>query len=656
MSRTTRAALLLLACASAAPGGDDFAARLRDDPAFEPVRALPAERWDTWIYMPWRYRWEIGTGDAGGRFCRDYGINGGFTDHGEGPFAWLERWELRFYNDHTAGKGSLFLKDPDPRAATRPVPLDRFLLSSLKQLASKRVERLRGEPGIVAYALDDEISTGILLRPVLWRLHDAAPAPPRHLPSLDAPIGRIDLSPVLDFMQSQDSEWAGFLGALVEECNRVDPRTPCGFVGAQAPNLFGGYDYAKLMRKVQFLEVYDQGSAPAIARSFARGIPIVSTHFQGDDSWKAWYGFAQGQRGMIGWVEGWFENGKPKPWLDAFAPTLRELSQVQGPKLHGARRIHDGVAIYYSHPSIQVSWLLDAEPHGKTWPNRNGDARLGTSHLVRKAWEFLLADAGLQSEFLSYERVARNGVPAEFRAVILPACFALSDAEAQKLAEFAARGGVVVADFMCGLFDERGRGRTKGALDDLFGVRHDGSETRAEFFGGRLFVESDQEKGYGSGSFRQLLDTAPCRTRDGFAIAERRLPPEGKGRYLNLSPQRYLQFREEGRAEASHVARFVAPLGIEPWVLPEGPTGRPRNVEVTYFAKGERTYLFVVANPPLQRDGTRRPSRAPIRFDLRFAAAVRDVVDERTGAKLGDGDRFPVEFDPKGALLLSLRR
>ena len=29
-------------------------------------------RWDTWLYMPWRYQWSIGTGDAGGQFCREF--------------------------------------------------------------------------------------------------------------------------------------------------------------------------------------------------------------------------------------------------------------------------------------------------------------------------------------------------------------------------------------------------------------------------------------------------------------------------------------------------------------------------------------------------------------------------------------------------------
>jgi len=39
----------------------------------------------------------------------------------------------------------------------------------------------------------------------------------------------------------------------VEHSNTLDPETPCGIVGGQAPNAFGGFDYAKLTRKVQFI-------------------------------------------------------------------------------------------------------------------------------------------------------------------------------------------------------------------------------------------------------------------------------------------------------------------------------------------------------------------------------------------------------------------
>lgn len=688
--------------APARESGDSYLEYVRNAPEFKPVRqdAELSRRWDTWIYMPWRYRWTIGTGEEGGRFAREHGINGGMTDHGQGPLEWLERWNLRFYNDHTAGKGALYLNPGslgqdlrNPRAV-RPRPVDAALLDELGALVTKNIRHLKKSPVRVAYALDDEISWSSFVRPIPWRIHtdDAAYArwlkqyyggaapeprfvgPDDVFPQLDRPLKEIDLSPFLDRMTWNDSVWANFLGALVERANREDPETPCGFVGGQAPNLWGGYDYAKLMKKVQFLEAYDLGSAQEIARSFNPGnaLPVVTTHFHddrrgpGNDSWLAWHWLAHGNRGMIGWVgDPWFEGNRPRPWLARFAPTLKELGGIQGPKTVGARWLHDGIAIYYSHPSIQVSWLLDAEAHGRTWPNRNNDHRLGTSHLVRKAWEEMLADAGLQYDFLAYDQVVVHGVPAGYRVLILPATYALSDIEARRIAEFAERGGTVIADFACGLFDPHGRGRARGALDALFGVAHDGTETRSDFFGGRLWVETDQDKGFDYRRFRDLFETVQPRLHQGFAVAERKLPvggsarPAGRGRavYLNLSPQRYLMLRQEGAATAEARRPFIESLGVSPWITAKA-AGRPLPLEVTYWSKGERTLVFVLQNVPISGGaagggGAEGLVEAKVPVEVRLTGPVTGVRDERTGRKLPDGDRFTFELDTTQAVFWS---
>jgi hypothetical protein len=673
-------------------------------PEFRPVRSVPDTRWDTWLYMPWRYRWTIGTGDEGGALCRRLGINGGVSDHGQGPLDWLARWNLRFYNDHTAGKGVLSLS-PDgldramrnPRAV-RPHPLGPALLAELGETMARTIHGLRGSPLRVAYALDDEISAGSLNRPAVWRLNgdDASygrwlrayygPAAPDVVPrwagfdevrgDLAKPLAEIDLSPFLDRMTYNDSQWANFLGALVERCNREDPQTPCGFVGGQAPSLWGGFDWAKLAPKIQFVEAYDAGSAPAILQSLAPGIPRVTTHFHddtkgpGQDSWLAWHYFAHGDRGMIGWVDGWFADGRPRPWLERFAPTLRELGGVQGKKMVGARRLHDGIALYLSQPSIQVSWCLDAEPHGATWPRRNDDHRLGTSHLVRKAWEGMLTDAGLHYGFLPYAEVVKHGVPGEYKVLILPACYALSAIEARRIEGFAAAGGTVIADFACGLFDPHGHGRRRGALDDLFGIAHDGTETRAGFFGGRLWVETDQEAGYGYRRYRELFSTVQPRLYQGFAVAERRLPVgarKGRAVYLNLSPQRYLMAREEGTATAADRRVFLEPAfsalgtGKAPWIEAraiDASGGPAPRLETTVWSKDGRTLVFVLQDATIT--GTATGSRGAeglverrMPIEVRLAAPVTGAVDERTGRGLPDGDRFTFELDTTEAVFFS---
>jgi hypothetical protein len=670
-NRVRQAAALCLLAALAGAGDDPYLTYVRTAPEFQRVDPVDADaRWNTWIYMPWYYEWTIGHDEAAGRFCKEYGINGGFVDRGNGPVAWLEKNDLRFYCDHTAGKGTLYLRGAnnrgnwrkyqrDPRAV-RPVPITRATLDKTRAVIQKNQARVRLSDSLVAYALDDEVSWGAFVIPIPWRLRDDDAAyqkwlesyygrphraqyvtPDACLRQLRRPLRELDFSPFLDRMTYNDSVWANFVGKLVAATNENDTKTPCGIVGGQNPSLWGGYDYAKLTKKVQFIEAYDMGSSHEILRSFNRdnSKPIVTTHFHKegarDDSWKAWSRFAHGQRGMIAWVAGWFDGKEPKPWLKEFAPTLKELGQRQGPKLIGAKWQHDGIAIYYSHPSIQVSWILDSEPHKSTWTNRGKDDMLGTSHNVRRAWEYLLTDAGLQYDFVAYDQVIKDGVPEEYDVLILPACFALSDIEAKRIEEFAARGGRVVADFMCGLFDQHGKGRNKGALDDLFGVEHTGKETRADFFGGKLWVETDQDAAYSASTWRELLVTHPGKdVREGFTVPERRLKgpyTRGRATYLNLSPQRYLQLREDGHAAPRHRELFLRHLGKTLWVTVSGDD----RLEVTSWTKGGRTLLFVIQNPVLRLDGSHRVQQGEAKVELRFVKPVRDVVDERTGVGRG---------------------
>ena len=169
------------------------------------------------------------------------------------------------------------------------------------------------------------------------------------------------------------------------------------------------------MRKIQFIEAYNAGNSQAVIRSLNphNALPNVTTFFYQQRAatriWQTWYYLAHGNRGMIGWVERWFDGKTPKPWIAEVAPTWKEANDKIGPLMGGAEWIHDGVALYYSHASIQLGWIMDAEPHGKTWVNRNGDHTLGSSHLVRKAWENMLTDAGIQYNLIDYASVIAEG-------------------------------------------------------------------------------------------------------------------------------------------------------------------------------------------------------------------------------------------------------
>jgi hypothetical protein len=698
---------------------DAYEAYLKTSRDFKPVkqdRDWLLKAYPSWLYMPWRHQWSIGTTDESGEWCKRMGYNGAFIDRGEvglkgeptGLIDWINKYQLRFYVDHLAGKGDLHMWDGGAAAkhqnemhgtGVRAVPVNAALRDRLEQLMRKHIDKVKGSPLRSAYALDDELSWGHFVHPTMWRVTDDASAYADWLKEIygpDAPkrerwvgyedirpklekwsIKEFDASPLMDQWTFNDSYWNNFIGDLVEISNRIDPDTPCGWVGGQSPNAFGGYDYAKVMRKVQFLEAYNIGGSQAIIRSFnpRNAIPTVTSHFHrstDDTIWQTWYYLAHGNRGFIGWVEQWFDGKSPKGWHEEVAPHYLAAGKQIGPLMSGAEWKHDGVALYYSHASIQMSWIMDAAAHGKTWVNRNQDERIGSSHQVRKAWENMLRDSGLQYNYLSYVDVVQKGIPEDTRVLILPGCLCLSDAEARRIRAFAEAGGTVVADYLPGLWDQHGKGRAEGgALDDLFGVKHSSAMKSSDLFGGgKLWCELDQDANFSWKTYQEFLTHGNTCVKDesGFDKAVRAMDTVqsrrvGKGTavLMNLSPQWYNGYRVAGPAHAAKRSVFLKPIEAATgprWARLEGDAEKLHGYEITYWVKDGRVILFVCMNPEISVSSTGGGNSIGIRKEavpvtLALSHKVKGARDERTSKALEDGAEFKFDWRLNEAIVLS---
>lgn len=714
-------AWLFASGAACADPYEDYVRKSEDFRLVKQDKAWALQAWPSWTYMPWTHQWGIGFDDDSGRWSLAHGYNGAFIDHNyigtqttkTGRLDWINKFNLRFYVDHAAGKGTLHLWDGDKvkpyldalhGVGVRTVPLNAAAQASLEEKLRRNIETVKASPHRAAYALDDEPSWGHFVHPTMWQITDDASAYPRWLNEIYGPaapqretwvsyedirnqlahwtVADFDASPLMDQWTFNDSYWANYLARLVEFANKIDPATPVGLVGGQAPNPFGGYDYAKLMRKMQFIESYNNGSSQAIIRSFnpRNGLPTVTTHFHRDvhdTIWQTWYYLAHGNRGHIGWVEKWFDGKTPKPWHAEVAPSYLEAGQKIGPLMTGAEWRHDGVAIYYSHASIQLGWILDAQPHGKTWTNRNSDERLSSSAHVRLAWENMLRDSGVQYNFINYVDVIQRGVAAEYRVLILPATLCLSDAEARAIKAFCERGGTVIADYLPGLWDQHGRGRKEGGvLDDLFGVQHPSSLSAKDLFGGRLWVEVDQDVNYSWKTYEGFLTNKneSIKHDSGFYKAVRSMPvgtmaTVGRGRaiLMNLSPQWYNAQRAAGFEPSKKREVFmkhIAAAGVQPWVR-LADAGEPEHgYEITYWqqpakpGQSARTILFVCLNPEIRGTSLGGGNSVGLKAEtlpikLRFTQPKRGVRDERTGQVLGEGNEFTLQWKQNEAVVLS---
>jgi len=677
---------------------------------FQPVKqekAWALKAFPSWTVMPWYFQWTIGFDDASGKFQLANGMNGSFCDRGNsGRLDWINQFQLRFYMDHSAGKGDLhqgegdFLnrnKDRIHGTGVRIKPVNAEMKDRLERILRQNIGEVKNSPDRGAYALDDEISWGHFIHPCMWQVTDDKQAYAKWqmeiygttqpkwtgwisykdiLPKLRQwDVARFDASQLMDQWTFNDSYWNNFVGDLVEYANNLDPATPCGFVGGQSPDAFGGYDYAKIMRKVQYIEAYNIGDSQSVIRGLNphNALPAVTSFFftsAADATWQTWKYLANGNKGFICWVENWFDGKSPKPWIEQVGRQWQEAEKI-GPKLTGAEWIDDGVALYYSQASIQLAWIFDAEAHGNTWINRNVDGDHGSSQLVRHAWINMLRDEGIQFGWLSYVDLIQHGVPAKYRVLILPATLCLSDAEARQIKKFCARGGTVVADYLPGVWDQHGKGRPAGgALDEMFGVKHDPAMKAGDIFGTRLWCETDQDANYGYKSYDQLLTNNNTSLKDasGFDKAVRKMPVgnvnqfgRGTAVLLNLSPQWYNAYRVTGFAAAAKRATFMQPIhaaGIRRWVEIAGAGDKQFGYEITYWTKGGRTLLFVVMEPEIRITNEGGGNAVALKTDklpitLLFAAPIQDVKDERADKALGNGRDFTLDWKLNEAVVLS---
>ncbi|MBN2451415.1 MAG: hypothetical protein JXR77_13570, partial [Lentisphaeria bacterium] len=305
--------------------------------------------------------------------------------------------------------------------------------------------------------------------------------------------------------------------------------------------------------------------------------------------------------------------------------------------LRGAERRHDGIAIYYSMPTILAGALTGEE---------------GRINAARDAWVKLIEDNGLQYEFVAYRQVA-DGIldQGAFRAVILPYTLALSVEEANALRRFVHHGGTVLATRPVGVRDDLGRPQAPGLLDDLFGAAVEGTAAAVE----PLVTLAEPIGGLTPGTELRLpvgLSNVVLRGGRAAATAAKGSVPvlirgsSGRAVLLNLD----LTYFEQERRFHSPTERRLRALVLElldgAGVRPAYPlvlaSGRAPHVEVVRYRADGIEFLCL-----LHGDDT--PDVATIELSAR-----RRVYDVRAGSERGEMTTLQVPLEPKCARLYCL--
>ena len=258
-----------------------------------------------------------------------------------------------------------------------------------------------------------------------------------------------------------------------------DPDAHIAVSGTQATNAYNGADWSRLDRVIDDFLSYDGGNQWDMHRSFAKPNAMIGF----------WTGY--GSHGLAVqnaiWTAAIHNVLHPNIfWMYSFlnpdlthSASARDMgkafnslrSEGVGKLLMESTRRQDGIALYYSMPSIHAASILGYHQRSSDDEDEVADKARLSFTANRDGWVKTIKDLGLQFDFVSSEDVATKGISNEkYRVVILPFAFALSDEEVERLADFVAHGGVVIADAAPGWMDQHCAWRTNDKVNKLFGI------------------------------------------------------------------------------------------------------------------------------------------------------------------------------------------
>ncbi len=443
-----------------------------------------------------------------------------------------------------------------------------------------------------------------------------------------------------DFRNFMDETFADAILRAAQVCKQEDPHALCATEGGQCPFPFGWYNYEQVLRAVDVIEPYNIGNNVEVIRSLKPETIMVSTHGYEYDPSKPltandrlmqkravrpiWWGVFHAHRGSLIWDDNLknyqFVDKKTReltPAAETFSEVFQELHRGIPKLVMNSQRTHDGIALHYSQPSMQVHWLLSNLKHARQWVAHSGGDRGSHITAVRNGWTKLIEDLGMQYNFVSNKQIEAGKLTSgEYRAFVMPQSLAISAEEAEQIRQFVHDGGLLIADYRNAGMNEHGRDLGHGQLDDVFGI----SRTPASAAAGQpATAQGVANAGPLELQGRQLKLLAPgdpgVKATTGKSLAQSGGTPlvivntfgKGKAVFLNLEVAGYAYQRLQASLDTSlpDLLEGVFGLaGITPRLRVLGADGkRLPGTEVVIYKNGGCEHVAVFRNPQFDDGG-----------------------------------------------------
>jgi len=287
---------------------------------------------------------------------------------------------------------------------------------------------------------------------------------------------RANKVPWAEFRTFMETRLEKYLQTFQTECKKLLPGVKTGFDGISTLCSYNGFDWWRISGATDLMTLYRTAAAEHYLPDFyrARGVSAHTSMWQSAPGgkmlpYRAWEMLFEGMNSVDYWYEPTLLN--PDHTLSdhgqGLGEAVKELRSGIATLILSAERQLDPIAILYSQPSVHAATI-------EGFRSRPAAHHLNQAHY---AWTHLLHDAGFDPEFISYEQLAKGYLSdTKHKALILPLCYALSDAETANIGKFVEKGGILLADASPGLYNGYCRKLPKGQLDELFGVKRTPTE------------------------------------------------------------------------------------------------------------------------------------------------------------------------------------
>ncbi|MBN2307477.1 MAG: beta-galactosidase trimerization domain-containing protein [Candidatus Hydrogenedentes bacterium] len=464
------------------------------------------------------------------------------------------------------------------------------------------------------------------------------------LPDLENP------SAWCDYRMFVSASFAAAHQRMRRAIHEVDPNAPVGWDGCEQYSSYDGYDWWQMTRGMGLINVYHTYLVLGWLPKVFNGEAVKSFRPEAAVS-GCWLNHADRRYGgtyvtwylcLNGWNSAWWwhatfphpANGaltwdlQPTPIVADMARAADAIKRGPATLLAHAQKQIDPIAVHYSennwHASTiesgvgnhvnnlgtgQCFWMAD-NLAGRSVGRDDEEMRALWGSIVPKGhyaaaagnMHYLLRDLGFQAQTIARQEIEAGALERKgIRCLMLPFVVSLSDSEVERIRAFVSDGGLLIADYRCGLRDLHCRMRPEPALDDVFGLRRAG----ADVIRGRSAVTFDYAEGVGArveNVFHEPLTAAGARAHgcqdDGTPAFFIHSFGEGRAVYLNSDLYTYGDLRRHGqegdlreliRALLIHEADLFAPFVVE------SRHGHPvSHTEVTRFREGRARYFGVL--------------------------------------------------------------